>query len=106
MVITFPHLGQTLHADLARPLDISLPLTPGPEHVGAFFIPPMTIEPLRIGDFVGDVLQGAPCNVNDVRFNPHGNGTHTETVGHISREKESIHECLKRFWFLADVVSV
>jgi arylformamidase len=106
MVITFPHRGQTLHADLSRPLDISLPLTPGPEQVNAFYIPSMVIEPVRIGDFVGDVLQGASCNVNDVRFNPHGNGTHTETVGHISKEKESIHDCLKRYWFLADLVSV
>ena len=106
MIITFSINGNPHHADLSKPLDISLPLTSAKETVDAFYIPPVVIEPLSIGDFIGDVLGGGPCNVNTITFNPHGNGTHTETVGHISKEKEAIHDCLKRFWHLADLVSV
>ncbi len=89
-----------------HPHDISIALIPGEGSVHAFYIPSVRIEPFRAGNFVGDVLQGGACNVNNVYFNPHGNGTHTETVGHISREKESIQECLTTFWFMATLVSV
>lgn len=106
MIISFNHNGQTLYADFSKPIDISIPLRTGDDTVHAFYIPPVRIEPFRAGNFVGDVLQGGSCNVNNVAFNPHGNGTHTETVGHISREKEAIHDCLRRFMFLAKLVSV
>ncbi|MFM8433683.1 MAG: cyclase family protein [Bacteroidota bacterium] len=106
MIVTFPHNGQTLHADLSKPIDLSIPLSTEPDAVNAFHIPAVRIEPLRIGNFVGDVSQGGSCNVNDVHFNPHGNGTHTETVGHISRDKETIYECMKHYWYLAKLVSV
>lgn len=106
MIFTYRHHGDTWHVDLSKPIDISLPLKAGAEAVNAFYIPPVHIEPFRAGTFVGDVLQGGACNVNNVTFNPHGNGTHTETVGHISREKETIYDCLKTFWFSARLVSV
>jgi len=106
MVISYPHHAETRYVDLSRPIDISLPLKAGAEAVNAFYIPPVRIEPFRVGGFVGDVLQGGACNVNNVSFNPHGNGTHTETVGHISQEKESIYDCLKHYWFSARLVSV
>ena len=31
-------------------------------------------------------------NFRDVQFNPHGNGTHTECLGHISPEAHSVNE--------------
>jgi arylformamidase len=106
MIIHFTHEGKSFSADLSRPLDISLPLSPDGSAVNAFYIPPVIVEPLRIGGFVGDVLQGGSCNVNTITFNPHGNGTHTESVGHISREKEPILECLRKFWYMAELISV
>lgn len=37
--------------------------------------------------FIGDTSKGGACNCEDVTFNPHGNGTHTECIGHISTEQ-------------------
>lgn len=106
MLISFPYKGGSINADLSKPIDLSIPLVPGPDSLNAFYIPPVSIEPFRAGGFVGDVLQGGSCNVNNVSFNPHGNGTHTETVGHISKEKESIYDCMKQYWYIADLISV
>jgi arylformamidase len=103
-ILALPH--RTVSVDLDAPLDISIPLRAGKETVNAFHLPPMTVEPFRMGHFVGDVNQGGACNVNNIAFNPHGNGTHTECVGHISKEKHTIHRCLRRFFFLAEVITV
>lgn len=92
--------------DWSRPLDISLPLRSGDDNPNAFYIPPPEFWPFAIGSFVGQVAAGGACNVNNIRFNPHGNGTHTECVGHISREFISLQDCLQRFLFTAAVISV
>ena len=39
-------------------------------------------------------------------FNPHGHGTHTECLGHITREFYSINQCLKQFFFTAELISI
>ena len=63
-------------------------------------------SPVRAGDFVGSTAEGGLVNFFNVRINPHGNGTHTECVGHIARERFVLHECLKKYHFLAKLVSV
>jgi arylformamidase len=98
--------GEIYKADLSRPIDISIPLRSGKKNVNAFFIPDVRIEPFRTGSFVGAVNKGGSCNVNNIFFNPHGNGTHTECVGHISKEFISLNECLKEFFFHAKVITV
>lgn len=106
MLIHFTWHGREYRTDLSKPHDISLPISPGANAVNAFYIPFARAEPFRMGNFVGDVLQGGSCNVNTLVFNPHGNGTHTETVGHISNSKETIHEQLRQFFFMARLISV
>ena len=56
--------------------------------------------------FTGSVKLGGAVNFNDISFNPHGNGTHTECVGHISKEFYSINQCLKKYFFSAKLVSI
>jgi len=59
-----------------------------------------------MGDWIGDVSKGGSVNFRTVTFNPHGNGTHTECVGHISKEFVTINHCLKKFMFLAELVTI
>ncbi|WP_448213325.1 cyclase family protein [Colwellia sp. MEBiC06753] len=42
--------------------------------------------PMQAGGFIGDTKQGGSCNVNELSFNPHCNGTHTETIRHICHD--------------------
>jgi len=52
----------------------------------AYYLNPTQFNAVVAGDFVGDVSRGGACNCEDISFNAHGNGTHTECVGHISKE--------------------
>jgi arylformamidase len=97
---------KSFRVDFSKPIDISIPLRAGEENVNAFYIPPVKYEPFCAGSFIGDVNQGGSCNVFNVSFNPHGNGTHTESVGHISKEKYPIFKCLIQFFFIAELISV
>lgn len=106
MLVTLNYDQKSYQADLKKPVDISIPLRPGKRNVNAFYIPPMVIEPFRAGSFVGDVNQGGSCNVFDIRFNPHGNGTHTETVGHILKDKYPINKQLIEFFFIARLITI
>lgn len=106
MIATLFHRGKEYKTDFFHPIDISLPLHTGTDCVSAWYVKPMTLEPVRMGDWVGDVNQGAGVNFRNITFNPHGNGTHTECVGHISKEFVTINKCLKRFLFVAEVVTI
>lgn len=106
MKITVSHLQKNYEADLEAPLDISIPLRAGMNTVNAWYSQPVSIEPVVMGDWVGDVNRGGSVNFRNVFLNPHGNGTHTECVGHISKENYSLNENLKTFFFFAEVISV
>ena len=49
-----------------------------------------------MGDWVASVQEGASVNFNNIAFNPHAHGTHTECVGHITKAFYSEKKCLKR----------
>ena len=87
-------------------IDLSIPINTGEENVNAWYCSPVSIEPVIAPNFVGDVNQGGSVNFKNITINPHGNGTHTECVGHISKELFTINQCLKEFHFLARLISV
>jgi len=98
--------GNKLEVDLWDPIDISIPLRATTNNVTAWYVSPPRIEPVVMGDWIGDVNKGAGVNFRDVYINPHGHGTHTECVGHISKENYSLNQCLKTFMFFAELITV
>lgn len=98
--------GKAYEADLGHPLDISIPLDPEQAGPNAFYAPAFRTEPVRAGTFIGDTLQGGAVNFKNVFLNPHGNGTHTECLGHISGEPLYIQHCLRTFHFPARLITV
>ncbi len=93
--------------DLSKPIDISIPLTNTDENPIAWYIEKPVIEPVVFGDWIGKVSEGkSSTNFNNIFFNPHGHGTHTECLGHITWEFYSINQCLKQFFFFAEVISI
>ena len=93
-------------AKLNEPIDISIPLHSGNDNVNAWYAPPPEIVPVRMDSWVGEVAQGAAVNFRNVFFNPHAHGTHTECVGHITKEWVSLNSVLKQFFFTAKLVTV
>jgi arylformamidase len=70
--------------------DISIPLRFNAAQPTFFGAAAASEQPLAGGSFVGDVRQGGSCNCSIHTFVPHCNGTHTECVGHITRERMSV----------------
>lgn len=96
-----------LQVDLSKPIDISIPLTNTDDNPIAWYIDKPRIEPVVFGDWIGKVSEGkSSTNFNNIFFNPHGHGTHTECLGHITHEFYSINQCLKQFFFMAELISV
>lgn len=106
MIASVFHKGKDYKIDFYQPIDISIPLSSDEHCVSAWYVKPMRLEAVENGNWIGDVNKGGSVNFRNIHFNPHGNGTHTECVGHISKEFVTINQCLKRFLFLAEVVTI
>jgi len=92
--------------NFSKPIDISLPIKASKKNVNAWYIDVPKIEPVVDGNWVASVEKGASVNFNNIAFNPHAHGTHTECVGHITKEFHSVNKVLKTFFFIAELVSV
>ena len=78
--------------DATRAHEISIPLAfdaPQPNFFGA---PAASGRALSAGSFVGDVRSGGSCNCATYSFTPHCNGTHTESVGHLTHARIGIRD--------------
>ncbi len=99
-------INNQFEIDLSKPIDISIPLSNTDSNPLAWYIEKPEFEPVVFGDWIGKVSEGSSTNFNTIFFNPHGHGTHTECLGHITREFYSINQCLKQFFFTAELISV
>lgn len=106
MKITLNIGKNSYDVDLSRPLDISIPLRATSKNPEAWYLEQPKIEPVRTEEWVGSVSKGASVNFNNIWFNPHAHGTHTECVGHISKKFYSVNKQLKRFLFTSELISV
>jgi kynurenine formamidase len=108
MQISVQFLGKTHRVDLAAPIDISIPLRDGAENANCFYAPYPEFWPVEVPEFgfIGDTRRGGAVNFYNIKINPHGNGTHTECVGHIAQERFYIQDCLHRFHFFAKLLSI
>ena len=86
--------------------DLSLPLSNDANNPLAWYVSPPTFEPVRADGYVGAVAEGGSVNFRTITFNPHGHGTHTECLGHITKEIFSINQHLKEFFFTAEVITL
>jgi len=97
--------GKSFEIDLTQPIDISLAV----QHnagVGAWYIDQPKITHVEVDGYVGNVKLGGSTNFNDVFFNPHSHGTHTECIGHITEEFHSVNNALEKSFFTAQLITV
>lgn len=93
--------------DLSQPIDISLPLTDDAKNPIAWYQNKPEISPVIMDDWIGKVTEGqSSTNFNNIFFNPHAHGTHTECLGHITHHFYSVNEQLQQFFFLAELLSI
>jgi arylformamidase len=97
--------GVEVEVDLSRAtsLAIELDFVSGPRHFGA---PPPVARPFTAPGFPGAVAQGASCNCNVITLIPHCNGTHTESVGHLTQQRFDTYRVVPSGLLPAVVLSV
>lgn len=78
--------GRRWTVDVRAPQDLAIPLDFDGPQPSFFSRDRAAAEPLRTGGFTGDVTLGAGCNCGVYSFAPHCHGTHTEGVGHVTRD--------------------
>jgi len=105
MKATINTKNASFDVDLNQPIDISIPISNSPNSPKAWCVDAAKIEAVVTQNFTGDVNLGGSVNFRNIFFNPHGNGTHTECVGHISKEFYSVND-INQFFFVAQLVSV
>lgn len=97
--------NKKIKVDLSKPIDISIALQ-NKKGTLAWYVDNPVIEPVIDGDFIGSVAKGASTNFNKIIFYPHANATHTECVGHITKDFYSVNQSLKTFFFLAELITI
>jgi len=97
--------GRKCAFDETAPIDISMPLRFNGPQPNAYGVEPAASKACEYGDLVGDTRRGGSVNFEKYTFIPHCNGTHTECVGHITKERISVRDCLKDVLIPAVLVS-
>jgi len=95
-----------LNVDLGRPQPISIRMRNGVQNPVAWYAEYPRFEPVRMEGFVGSVAEGGNVNTRDIHFNPHGNGTHTECIGHITKEVYEVDAYIRDFMHIAQLITV
>lgn len=107
MKATIEFKGKYYNINLNNPIDISLPIEANENNPIAWYLEQPLIQPVIAENFIGSVASGkSSTNFNTITFNPHGHGTHTECLGHITKDFYSINKHLKTFFFFAQVITV
>lgn len=106
MIATIKIRSKVFKVDLSKPLDISISLQGDGNGIKAWYLNSPRIYPYEEDNFVGSVTAGASTNFNSIHFNPHAHVTHTECVGHITKEVHSINTLLESYFFLAELITV
>ncbi len=106
MTISIQIDNQTYNFDSENSLDISIPLEFNALQPNIYGVEKASANAYEDEHFVGDTRRGGSCNFENLSLNPHCNGTHTECVGHITRQRISIQNCLQDTFMLANLITV
>lgn len=102
MNLTFNFGEKTAHFNTNEGISIGITLVPNAINTTCYYASQPKAEVIRSGDWVGSVAEGGTVNYQTVTLTPHGNGTHTECVGHITANAtHTISNAIKNTLILA-----
>tara|TARA_B100001093_G_scaffold296837_1_gene283047 strand:+ start:4387 stop:5154 length:768 start_codon:yes stop_codon:yes gene_type:complete len=105
MIISFKTAGENFQVDLSKPIDLSL-TSKTLKSFKAWYRDEIHFKTISDGDFIGSVVKGGSVNFKEIIINPHANMTHTESVGHISKQEVPINQIFQPFHYIAQLISV
>ena len=97
--------NETFKVNLNNPIDLSL-TSKVKNSFKAWYVNEIKINSIKNDDFIGSVKDGGAVNFREILINPHGNMTHTESVGHISQEEINVNKLLQTHHFIAQLITV
>jgi arylformamidase len=106
MTIHFTWNETIYQCNLNEGIDLSISIKEEFNQVNCFYAPFFSSQPYKSGTFIGSVKDGGPVNYYNSIINIHGNGTHTECVGHISEARESVNKVFQNYFGVANLLSV
>jgi len=99
-------MGKRYQMDIEHPHSIAIALNFDGEQPNHFGADTAKRQPLQAGSFIGDTTKGGSCNVDSIQLVPHCNGTHTESIHHISNQKVSVGAIFNQSLSIACVISI
>ncbi len=106
MIISIQTNNRVCKINLENPIHISIPLDFNGAQPNAYAVEKAVSKPYETKDLIGDTRRGGSCNFEQVKFIPHCNGTHTESIGHITHARISVHDCLQDVFIPATLISI
>tara|TARA_X000000950_G_scaffold289396_1_gene412859 strand:+ start:6895 stop:7662 length:768 start_codon:yes stop_codon:yes gene_type:complete len=97
--------NETFKVNLNNPIDLSL-TSKVKNSFKAWYVNEIKINSIKNDDFIGSVKDGGAVNFREILINPHGNMTHTESVGHISQEEINVNKLLQTHHFIAQLITI
>lgn len=92
--------------DLSMPKDLSIPIYFNGKQPNTYGVEKACSVPYEDGKFIGDRRKNGPCNFETYWLTPHCNGTHTECIGHITKERIDILSSLKDIMIPSFLISI
>ncbi len=98
--------GRRWQVAVDAPIELAVALDFEGHQANAFGLEDARREAVEAGDFVGDRRRGGSVNCERLTMIPHANGTHTEGVGHISKERVWVADMAPAPLYLAALLTV
>ena len=92
--------------DFSEKYDISIPLVFNGLQPNTYGVNIASSRAYEDEQFIGDTRRGGPCNFETYTLTPHCNGTHTECIGHITKDRINILSSLKEEIIPATLISI
>jgi len=91
LLLTAQFMDRHWRVDLSHAHDLSLAIDPQGEHPRFFTTDHASARPLQAGSFIGSIACGGPVNAEILEIIPHCQGTHTESVAHVTAGSASAY---------------
>jgi len=105
-ILSLEIAGKVYRAVADSACDISIPLRFNQPQLQAYGAPAAQAEVYSAGSFIGNVMQGGSCNCNRYHLTPHCNGTHTESVAHLTCDTVAVNTLAHAALSLALLITV
>ncbi len=105
MIVNLKIGDSSFTVDLGTGTDLSIGYG-GNKSARCYYAPTPDFEPVKGDGWIGSVNEGFSVNYYQATIIPHGQGTHTECVGHITKEMEKVGNVLQEHHFMAQLISV